>query len=248
MGRLTRLLVLLPNRTFSLVDITVGLVTSFSVRVVSTPPELTRLLNASAAPDLDARWADFVQVHSRLLLHTARSMASDGDDAMDAYAFVLEQLRRDGCHRLRGFTDDGRARFTTWLVVVARRLCLDFRRSRYGRRTTEGSPEERGTRRRLQDLVSASIDTDSIPDSQQASPDGALLREEASTLLGGILEGLPARDRLLLRLRFDDGESAPTIARLLGYPTAFHVYRHLNALLERLGKQLREKGMDGPAP
>jgi RNA polymerase sigma factor (sigma-70 family) len=217
-------------------------------RVVSTPPELTRLLEAPAAPDLDARWADFVRVHSRLLLHTARSMATDGDSAMDAYAYVLEQLRKDECHRLRAFTDDGRARFTTWLVVVARRLCLDQRRSLYGRQRTEASTEERDTRRRLQDLVSASIDTDAIPDHGQGSPDGALLREEASLLLNGVLEDLPSRDRLLLTLRFQDGESAPRIARLLGYPTAFHVYRHLNALLERLRKQLRDKGIDGPAP
>jgi RNA polymerase sigma factor (sigma-70 family) len=206
-----------------------------------------RLLEAPAAPDLDARWADFVRVHSRLLLHTARSMASDGDDAMDAYAFILEQLRKDDCHRLRGFADDGRARFTTWLVVVARRLCLDYRRSRYGRRRAETSPEERSIRRRLQDLVSANVDADSLPDSEQGSPDGALLREEASRLLNGMLDGLPARDRLLLALRFEDGESAPRIARLLKYPTAFHVYRHLNTLLERLRKQLREKGLEGPS-
>ncbi len=216
--------------------------------MVSTPPELSRLIDASSAPDIEACWADFVQAHSRLLLHTARSVAADADDAMDAYAFMLEQLRKDDCRRLRGFTDDGRARFTTWLVVVARRLCLDYRRSVYGRRTNEGSPEERSTRRRLQDLVSANLDTDSIPDSQQGPPDGSLLREEASRLLNGALDGLPSRDRLLLTLRFEDGESAPRIAQLMGYPTAFHVYRHLNVLLERLRNQLREKGLEGPSP
>lgn len=215
---------------------------------MAAPPELTRLLDGSTAPDFEERWSGFVQVHSRLLLHTARSMTTDGDSAMDAYVFVLEQLRKDGCHRLRAFTDDGRARFTTWLVVVARRLCLDHRRSLYGRQRKEASAEEQGTRRRLQDLVSANIDPDAIPDHEQGSPDGALLREEASLLLNGALKDLPSRDRLLLTLRFKDGESAPRIARLLGYPTPFHVYRHLNAVLEQLRKQLRDKGMDGPAP
>jgi DNA-directed RNA polymerase specialized sigma24 family protein len=75
-----------------------------------------------------------------------------------------------------------------------------------------------------------------------------LLREEASRLLNGALDGLPSRDRLLLTLRFEDGESAPRIAQLMGYPTAFHVYRHLNVLLERLRNQLREKGLEGPSP
>jgi len=44
------------------------------------------------------------------------------DGAMDAYAYVLERLRERDCARLRTYADGGPARFTTWLVVVARRL------------------------------------------------------------------------------------------------------------------------------
>jgi DNA-directed RNA polymerase specialized sigma subunit len=51
-------------------------------------------------------------------------------------------------------------------------------------------------------------------------------------------------DRLLLKLRFDDGLSAPEIARLLGFPTPFHVYRRLNALYARLRGGLRERGIE----
>ena len=207
-----------------------------------------RLLDQAAAPELDARWADFVQAHSRLLLHTARSVLKDKDDAMDAYVYILELLRRDDCHRLRGFTDDGRAKFTTWLVVVARRLCLDFQRGRYGRQQADAEPDEKQARRRLVDLVSDELDSASIADAAAVTQDNALQRAELTASLARVLETLSPHDRLLLALRFEEDESAPRIARLLGYPTAFHVYRHLNALLGRLRNQLQDKGIDGPAP
>ena len=44
---------------------------------------------------------------------------------MDHYAFMLDRLQEDGFHRLRAFAGDGRGQFTTWLVVVARRLCVE---------------------------------------------------------------------------------------------------------------------------
>jgi DNA-directed RNA polymerase specialized sigma24 family protein len=45
---------------------------------------------------------------------------------MDGYAYVLEALRSDDYRRLRAYAADGRSKFSTWLVVVARRLCLDL--------------------------------------------------------------------------------------------------------------------------
>lgn len=215
---------------------------------MSTPTELAALLEPHPAPELEERWATFVQAHSRLLLHTTRSVTKDSDDAMDAYVYVLEQLQREGCHRLRGFKDDGRAKFTTWLVVVVRRLCLDFQRSRYGRRHPDSDANEGATRRRLVDLVSDELDSSSIPDTSAAAADGSVLQAELSTAVSQALDSLVPQERLLLTLRFEDEESAPRIAQLLGYPTPFHVYRHLNSVLARLRKQLQDKGIDGPAP
>ena len=74
---------------------------------------------------------------------------------MDGYAHVLERLREHDCRRLRGYAPDGRTKFTTWLVVVARRLCLDFHRHRYGR-SDDPAPDAavaRAARRRLVNLV-----------------------------------------------------------------------------------------------
>jgi len=118
------------------------------------PAPLSRLLNAEEPSAREACWADFVSAYSRLILHVAREMGGEHDAAMDRYAFVLEQLRRDDCRRLRSYVADGRSEFSTWLVVVAQRLCRDHLRHRYGRmRHPESDPatydDEWAARRRF---------------------------------------------------------------------------------------------------
>jgi hypothetical protein len=75
---------------------------------------------------------------------------------MDRYAWVLDALRQDRHRRLRAFAAEGRGSFTTWLVAVVRRLCVDEHRHRYGR--PAGWRARRGggrawSRRELVDLV-----------------------------------------------------------------------------------------------
>jgi RNA polymerase sigma factor (sigma-70 family) len=209
------------------------------------PPELARLFMASDPPTHDAAWAAFVTIHSRLLLHTARSLNHDYDAAMDGYAYVLEALRSDDYRRLRAYAADGRGKFSTWLVVVARRLCLDFHRKRYGRAREIGPDgrELRAARRRLVDLVGEEIDP---ADLSPAGTDPAteLQARDRASALEAILGALPARDRLLLTLRFEEDLSAREIAQLMGFTTPFHVYRRLNALLAELRQALRRRGID----
>ena len=83
-------------------------------------------------------WDDFVARHSRLFLHMARLVMPDRDGTMDAYAYLLEELRRDDFRALRAYTPDNRSRLTTWLAVIARRTSVDFYRRRYGRLRGEG--------------------------------------------------------------------------------------------------------------
>ncbi len=178
-------------------------------------------------------------------------MGRDHDGAMDAYAYVVEQLRADECKRLRVYVSDGRSKFTTWLVVVARRLCLDHLRHRYGR-STDGTPETQAARlvrRQLADLLAADLDASGVSSEATAdNPEKQLRRDELNCALQGVLSGLEPRDRLLLKLRFDDGLSAREIGALMGFPTPFHVYRRLNTLLGRLRSALRERGIEGSDP
>ena len=89
-----------------------------------------------APPDDVAReraWADFLSGSSAILLRVARIMGGDEDAVMDRYAFILDALSRDDYKRLRAYVNDGKSSFDTWLAVVARRLCMDEYRGRYGR-------------------------------------------------------------------------------------------------------------------
>lgn len=208
------------------------------------PQELARLLTAPDPPTREAAWDAFVAAHSRLLLHTARSLNHDHDAAMDGYAYVLEALRSEDYRRLRAYAADGRSKFSTWLVVVARRLCLDFHRRRYGRAREVGpdSRELRATRRRLVDLVGSELDPDLSPSA--TDPAIELHARDRATAIEGALRTLSARDRLLLALRFEDELSAREITHVMGFATPFHVYRRLNALLAELREALCKRGVD----
>ncbi len=210
-------------------------------------PELIRLLDATDSPTRDAAWDAFVAAHSRLLVHTARSLSHDHDAAMDGYAYVLEALREGDYRRLRGYAADGRSKFSTWLVVVARRLCLDFHRQRYGRARDTGADakEARAARRRLVDLVAEDIDSSPAGPTSATDPHAELLDRERSAALEAALRTLAPRDRLLLALRFEEDLSAREIGQVMGFATPFHVYRRLNALLAALRLSLGRRGIEG---
>jgi len=217
--------------------------------VGASPFELDVILHAPDPAHRDAAWSELVARHSRLLLAVARSFGGGRDEAMDRYAYILEKLYENDCHRLRVFQAEGRATFSTWLTVAARRLCLDHYRSRYGRSRPTRDPDKtstlRGVRRRLADSLGAQLDVDLLPDAREASADHGMIRRERATRLATELEKLSAQDRLLLALRFEDDLPASKIAGLIGMPTPFHVHRRLKAVLGRLRSGLVSHGIDG---
>src|SRR6476660_6225238 len=149
----------------------------------AAPPELRDLLQASGAAR-DEAWSRFVARFSALLLHTARTVAREHDRTMDAYAHLLEQLREDGSQRLRRYLEDSGAQFTTWLVIVARRLCIDFLRQRYGRAPTAPSKRaDHATRRRLEDLVAVEIGEMVALPEPGAGPDEEVRRQDLELAL-----------------------------------------------------------------
>ena len=221
----------------------------------AVPGVLTRLLDARDVGSEDAAWREFVGAYSSLVLQVARSTATSRDAAMDTYTFVLEQLREQKCRRLRAYTARGGARFSTWLLVVAKRLCVDFHRRRYGRpqATSEARPHEapsveRSARRRLVDLTAEAIDPDTMADAEGRGPEAELRLGQLRRALAVALERLEPADRLLLAMRFEDQRPAADIARALRFPSQFHVYRRLNRLLEELRAALEARGVDDPMP
>ena len=215
------------------------------------PPELARLLEARSEAQADSAWAKFLSAYHKLVLYAIRSTERDRDAVMDCYAYVLEQLRKDDYRRLRVFAARGKAKFSTWLVVVTQRLVLDHRRMRYGRERPVANPRVTDpfeARRRLADLVASDIDIAQLEDSGASNPDRGLSLRERHSALQSALAGLAERDQLLLSLRFQDERSAREIAQIMDYPSPFHVYRRLKAVLEQLRAVLESRGIDGAEP
>jgi len=214
----------------------------------SLPVELQRLLAAPDDPSRAAAWERLIADHSHLLIRVARSLGGGHDEAMDRYAFMLDRLRQGDCRRLRAYVPDSNAKFTTWLAVVARRLCLDQHRERYGRPLAAGpaSADTARTRRQLEDLVSAELDLDQLADAAATDPATGAQAQEVRDVLRRALAALEPGDRLLLKLRFEDDLPAREIADLVHLPTPFQVYRRLKALLAGLRRVLEQAGIEGP--
>lgn len=217
------------------------------------PAALGRLLLATDPTVQGECWAEFVTLHSRLLLHVARAGGSQHDAAMDRYAFVLEQLQQDDYRRLRAYVADGRSEFSTWLVVVAQRLCLDHQRSRYGRfrggeKDSTGPDESRAARRRLVDLIGAEVDLASLTDPGGGNAEASVRQTDIHQALELELARLDRRDRLLVKLRFEDDLPMPEVAANLGFPTRFHAYRRLKDVLSTLRRALEDRGIGESAP
>lgn len=215
------------------------------------PRELVALLEAKGPGAREEAWSGFLERYGDLLLDVARSFGGEYDAAMDRFEYILQGLRRDDFKRLRSYSARRRSRFRSWLVVIARRLCYDFARARYGRsRSGEAGEtrEQRAVRRRLTDLATAELREDLLPAPGASNPERRLREAELQAALEAALARLSARDRLLLRLRYEDDLSVREIARVMALPSVFHVYRRQRAVLAELRQALRERGIDDGVP
>ena len=212
------------------------------------PRQLSELLNAPHAVARNGAWDTFMGEYSKLLLRTAQRASSSHDDAMDHYAFVLEQLQTDDFRRLRRFAAGGRGKFTTWLVVVARRLCVDHHRSKYGRPQASHEPTgansvAHAARRNLLDLIADELDTARLQDERSPRPDAEILTAERRQALTAAVAELDLGDQLLLTLRFEDDISVEKIAPMIGLQSRFQVHRRLQSVLEDLRRKLEKRGI-----
>ena len=217
------------------------------------PPEVQDLLHCTDAVARETAWTRLVRSYTPLLLHAVRSVTPNQDATMDAYAYVLDRLREDEFRRLKAYTIEGRSAFSTWLVVVTRRLCIDRHRALYGRpprgeHDVAAAQAERLARRRLFDLTALPLEAADLIEVSSDSPERAVRVAELHSALDAAIAELSAADRVLLRLRFDDDLSAQAIASALGLPTPFHVYRQLNAIYANLRRRLAVRGVVSSAP
>ena len=213
----------------------------------TAPLKLGQLLHASNDTVREAAWEELIAQHTRLILAVARSFGGDSDEAMDRYAFILEKLRESDFRRLRTFRPDAGARFSTWLTVAARRFCLDYHRSRYGRVRVASSAESallRKLRRKLTDDDGDDRALETVADPSIRSGEHEAVTRERDSIVRDELKKLTAQERLLLALRFDNGLSAARIAAIVGSSSQFSVYRQLNSILARLRVALESRGVE----
>ncbi|MGE5358128.1 MAG: sigma-70 family RNA polymerase sigma factor [Bacteroidales bacterium] len=96
-------------------------------------PQIDGLLRQLGSRDPRGAWTHFLEIYSPLLLDVVRLFEREQDAVADCYVFICDRLSRNNFRRLRRFAPHGPARFSTWLVVVARNLCLDWHRHQVGR-------------------------------------------------------------------------------------------------------------------
>jgi RNA polymerase sigma factor (sigma-70 family) len=192
------------------------------------PPDLALLLDSPDPASRERAWAAFLARYNRLLLKAASAFGGGYDARMDRYRFLVESLAAEECRRLRAYHVQARSSFPSWLTVVARRLCVDFERNRTGR-----------SGRATSDAAASEAP------SPVTGVDDVLSDSDRHSALESAMATLEPRDRLLLRLRFEDDVPMRRIGEILAMPTVFHVYRRLNVVLIRLRQALKERGIEG---
>ena len=211
----------------------------------SLPDQVRSLLDTAEGPVQEQAWTRFLESYSRLILYVARQTPGDHDAIMDRYAFVVERLREQSFRRLRTYAADGRGKFTTWLMVVVRRLCLDQNRLKHGRGPGQGANKP-APPQRLVELIF--LDPEAIEQFEDQRPtiDKEFDRKQALEQLEGAVRTLDPSDQILLALRYQDDQSAREIASFLRLPTPFHVYRRLTRVLATLRQALIARAGGNP--
>ncbi len=260
---------------------------------------MARILEHLSSREPWQAWTEFLETYSPIILRTVQAFEREPDSRTDCFLFVCQRLSESQFRRLRRYQPGGRARFTTWLQVVVRNLCLDWHRQEYGRQRVFESVARldpldqevfrevytRGLSRedcffRLR-LARASLTWEEVDrsleriqqqltprqqwllsarrpklESLQGEPDGeqevsqrqvvdprpdpetlAAMKEQEDALERA-LGRLSAPERLLLRLRFDQGLTLLEIARLAELKDPQTTDRRIREILEKLRREL----------
>jgi len=252
-----------------------------------------------AAEDWGQAWSEFLDVYAPLLLQVVHRFEYEEDRAEECFLFVCEQLSANGCRRLRRFQPAGPASFSTWLRLVTRNLCLDWRRRENGRlrafrsvsrlgaldRRVADCIYERGMslretllalqtfhpslteeqlseslrrvresldsrqlwllgrrRKKLQSLERDSASSNERFEAQIADPDpspeGLAEIAERRSALTRALARLDSEERLLVRLRYEEGLTLDQVSQLAGLGNPQRADRRIREVLARLRREL----------
>lgn len=95
--------------------------------------QVVHILEQLGSKDFEQAWAEFLEAYSPVILQMVKHFEREPDPVADCFLFVCERLCEKSFRRLRAFKPGGAAQFPTWLRVVVRNLCQDWRRQEFGR-------------------------------------------------------------------------------------------------------------------
>jgi RNA polymerase sigma factor (sigma-70 family) len=191
-----------------------------------------RLVGAILAGDT-AAWQKFILRYSNFIYSAIVRYTDDYDEKMAVYLHVLEKLREDRFARLRRFAF--KAKLSTWLTVVARRLALDYLRSRYGRDfsrkeirvvSIDGEPD-----------YTKILADGKTPETELAAGERLEHRRQLEDGLRRVMERLDDQERLAVQLIYFQGVKINEAGRLLKlrgtYKFVARVLKKIRAEMER---------------
>jgi DNA-directed RNA polymerase specialized sigma24 family protein len=161
-------------------------------------------------------------------------------DIGSRYACALAEVRRNDFSHLRSYA--GQAGFTTWLVVLGRRLAAVHENGQcqcgpdVAGRSAE--TEERAHDRSLIDAVAERLDLRHIADPTGTNPERELRSVQLRHKLAEVLGELSNHDRLMLTLRLQDGLPNRDVSRVMGLSTAYHAGRSITNVLHSVRRRL----------
>jgi RNA polymerase sigma factor (sigma-70 family) len=182
-------------------------------------------LTKARADGRSASWQDFLDgyakliratVHLTLLRYKPEQFDLLADDAcQEVYTALLEN---DG-KRLRQFEGRRDCSLSTWLRLVVSRLVIDFLRKQ-GRHEKHQVDWEK-------------LDIEKLPCSTWEHPEEAVNAAHEKAFVDKALTSLNDRDKLLMRLLYDDGLPVETVARITGLKPGA-IYTRLSRIRDRL--------------
>jgi len=166
-----------------------------------------QLLESCIAGD-EAAWREFLErygtvIYGAVTALLAKWQINEPAVAEDIFASIVEKLLADGCAALKGFKQ--RSKFTTYLVTIARNRTYDHLRSEK-RRPAISLATPVGDRNgdagdTLEQVIAADLDLDHDI--------------EVRLTLDEVLADVPAPDRLILKMYYNEGWRDKEIGVLL---------------------------------
>ena len=96
--------------------------------------DIDRILEGlSSKSRVVSAWKAFLENYSALIMQVIGQYEAERDRADECFLFVCEKLSDDGFRRLLQFEAGRKAKFRTWLKLVASNLCVDWHRKEFGR-------------------------------------------------------------------------------------------------------------------